>query len=195
MDWSMFSTLPNEVLDIVSEAIEAYRDLFSISLASRRCYSVFNRRLYEYSDITIDDYSKKIATLALSDSDRVPLTGPHPASLVQHLELTIFLRSAEEDGKLDWEMLETPPGLLRATLALRNIFKHRAALRDVTFLSDSVPLWKMFEEVDFSAADSGFGVLEEFIIGCPVLRKGLEQDLGVYVSSKLCFPLCATHTC
>ncbi|KAE9409325.1 hypothetical protein BT96DRAFT_913479 [Gymnopus androsaceus JB14] len=91
-----FSALPDEILDLISQEIQEHKSLFSLCLVSKNCYDVFNRRLYE----SVDSLHDQIPTLTLSENERMPLKGPHPASFVE----TLTLKFNRED--LDSEEME-----------------------------------------------------------------------------------------
>ncbi|KAE9398269.1 hypothetical protein BT96DRAFT_38687 [Gymnopus androsaceus JB14] len=131
-----FSALPDEILDLISGEVQDYRSLFYLSLVSKNCYHVFSPRLYE----SVKSGDRQLGTVASLENERVPLTGPHPASFVKNLELEFCpfypLNPNPDLETKKWQEEETVRTNLfkkRAESALNNITKH-AVLRRLQLL-------------------------------------------------------------
>ncbi|KAE9391134.1 hypothetical protein BT96DRAFT_1001624 [Gymnopus androsaceus JB14] len=106
---SGFDFLPNEIYLHILQGIPGdTRTLNALTQISKRCHDFFNSVLYENVPATA------LRTLSLSEQDRLPLTGPHPASYVKKLSVS-------------------PPGVYPVVLKEQMIF----AMRNVTLYASS----------------------------------------------------------
>ncbi|KAE9388625.1 hypothetical protein BT96DRAFT_429203 [Gymnopus androsaceus JB14] len=173
-----FSVLPNEILDLFSTEIQERGSLFSLSLVSKNCYDLFNRRLYEFVCADRQIRPDQIRTFALSQSERMPLIGPHPASFVKTLKLK-FIQYEDMEGeeqtptRLQGDIEED---LFRTQIipALKNIAEHSGLYRLELFFPN-VSLDKGIKD----QSSIVFGHLREIIIGCPIPNK---KSLDIFES-------------
>lgn len=181
----MDNTFPPEILDLISQEIRDRRSLFSLSLVSKVFYEVFNRRLYE----EVDSYSKgQMRTVALSQSERMPLCGPHPASFVKALQLSSSGYYDDVDDNVDdndhreQENLQRTLSFRRQVIsAWNNIANHHAVLRrlEVDFPRSDIDSFHEVLGVNWDQCS----FLEELVIRCAILKK---ECLYVFVSLKQC---------
>lgn len=155
------SSLPNELIDLIFNEICDYKSVFSMTLVSKSCYDIFNRRLYEFIDL---DHDKQLRTLALPQGERLPLTGPHPASLVKYLQL-VFTRSSYMDMDLtEMEIQEddTREELFRreAASVLNSVIQHGAILYSLVLRFPRIPLHEIISNVDSAT----FGELRALVL-------------------------------
>lgn len=173
-----FITLPNEILHLISEEFQDPGSLSCLPLISKRSYEVFNRRLYE-SVRNMD----QLVTLALSEVDRLPLNGAHPASFVKDLEIKYHQQLTEEaEGEMmAFGIQETPQAALfrkQASSALNNVLRYCAPLHHLRFYCDTISLPEVFGGLDLTT----FSSLRELAIGCPFPKRSLKQSLDLFVS-------------
>ncbi|KAE9398266.1 hypothetical protein BT96DRAFT_38728 [Gymnopus androsaceus JB14] len=168
-----FSALPNEILDLISGEVQDPKTLFYLSLVSKNCYHVFNRRLYE----SVKSEDKQIDTVALLENERIPLIGPHPASFVKTLELTLLrlypASDMGEEERQEQETIRENSFRRQADSALNNVAKH-AALRRLSLRFPKIHLHEVLGKLN----STKFGNLRQLVIRCIVE----QQSLDIFVS-------------
>lgn len=170
-----FSALPDDIFYLIRNEIRDLKSLFCLSLVSRNFYEVFNCRLYER---VRSDSEGQMHTIALSQSERVPLTGPHPASFVKTLQLLLRYEPVDEEQYRAQKNVQRSSFRREAILALNNIADHHAVLRrlEVYFPGSDIGLHEVFRSNSIR-----FSHLKELVIGYPMLKR---ECLDVFVSLK-----------
>lgn len=170
-----FSSLPNEILDLIAKEIPNYKSLFSLTLVSRNCYGVFNRGLYH--SVSLDG---QLRTLALSQGQRLPLT--HPASFVKVLQIGFSRPYDPEPTDTELQVESTREEVFKreAASVLKNLDQHAVTLRSLFLYFPQIPLHQVIRNVDSAV----FGDLRDLVllVQSDILN---TPSLDIFVSSEV----------
>lgn len=177
---STFSRLPNEICHLIGEEIEYEDEIQALTLVSKSFYAVFNPFLYAVGDESM------LETLGLSEKDRLPLTGPHPASFIRKISLT--KDSIKSYERADGKQMEEAAARLDAsraqiTAALQNIIIHATA--PLSYFDFVSPLISLSEAFGDAKDMSRFGSLKDLKVACPFSEKNLEHSLHIFVGLRM----------
>lgn len=175
---SLFVDFPLELHSLIASKADI-GTLSLLSQVSSAFYAYYNAFLYQNANDAC------VPTLALPQEDRLPLTGPHPATFVKEVMISDRNGFYDEQFK-NAEEIQRFKELLSA--AMHNISKYapKEGLRSFTFMPGYCSLHDIF-----TVQDPAWRSLESLIIACTLwhLHKmvGFSEKILVRLSIAL-FP-------
>lgn len=189
-DDSGFNALPNELYHLIGSYAFGTSTICALTRVSKCLYETFNPILYKKID------TSALSTVASTESARLPLTGPHPATFVRSMvfefpfdcdNLMYITRTGfdlkDETRKRVNAIAPSELAIFQklATSAVSNVISYapHAAVEALEYRCTHSSLADTFQNIDFSV----FSSLKSLIIACPFPIKNLQQSLAIIVST------------